>query len=155
MKFAKYIIAFAMFTLFAGCSAGLEPLGNKLTGKVIYRGEWMPADSIKDLRVVAFKNYPPGDIINEVITGQAIFSESLLPYFADSAYFSIEIPETPVTYKYIAVARQYGSLFEWVAMGVYTNDYQTFEPLPVTISSGEVENINIIVDFANTPPQPF
>lgn len=140
------------------CQAGLEPIGSQkavIKGVVHFKNDFPHDSTIKDMRVVAFKSYPPADIINEVLSGEAIFSASLLPISTDSAAFSINIENFPVKFKYIAVARQYGTLFEWDAIGVYTDDYIEFTPLEVYISKNQDYKVDITVDFNNRPPQPF
>ncbi len=152
----KYIYILIISLILTSCDGGLEPMPKStIRGVVLYQNEWLPDSTIKDIRVVAFKNFPPNDIITEVLSGEAVFSEPLTPFFTDSASFIIEIPDAPVMYNYIAVARQYGSLFEWDAIGVYTDDYIDFTPKSLFIQKHSTETINIKVDFNNYPPQPF
>jgi hypothetical protein len=60
-----------------------------------------------------------------------------------------------MTLQYFAIAQQTSSdLNDQTIVGVYT-DKPNFDPLPITIRSGDTVNIRIIVDFKNIPPQPF
>ena len=153
----KILLLLSFFAVIA-CQAGLEPIGSDkgiIKGKVYFHNDWLADSLVKDVRVVAFKNYPPADIITEVISGQAVFSETLVPLFSDSAAFSIEFDDVPVKINYIVVARQYGSLFEWDAIGVYSDDSIEFTPKSIYIDKKSFHDIIINVDFNNPPPQPF
>jgi len=152
----KLLYILIISILIYSCDGGLEPLPKSMIiGTVYYHNDWLPDSSIKDLRVVAFKNYPPNDILTEVLSGEAVFSESLLPFFTDSSTFSIDVPDAPINYNYIAIARQYGSLFDWDAIGVFTDDYINFTPKSLYIDKHSFKRISIVVDFKNYPPQPF
>ena len=51
-----------MSLFLAGCDHGLAPPSENqrtaISGTITYQN-WPPADSLKDLRLVAFKEYPP------------------------------------------------------------------------------------------------
>lgn len=155
-------IFFAPFLLFLlSCDHGLKPSEVGATtyeepgfgGTVYFKGTW--PDTVYDLRVVAFRNYPPSDIINEVLGGKAKFSQSL-PKKVDSTKY--EVLADTGKWEYIAVALQYGpNIFsDWKAIGVYdTTEYDTI-PTPIYIPYGKfIRGINITCDFDNPPPQPF
>lgn len=153
----KYI--YILLTIvFMGCSGGLEPPKTSfLSGTITYvNGEsgWFGADSVKDVRVIAFKNFPPADFIGEVLSGEAYFTESL-PIFVDSSSFSIEINDAPIDLLYISVVLNYGSLFEWMPIGVYTRSGNNSEHSNLLIESDKIYNIEIDVDFNNLPPNPI
>ncbi|MBZ0243968.1 MAG: hypothetical protein K8F24_12175, partial [Bacteroidales bacterium] len=121
----KYLYILIIYSIiFVGCNEGLAPpeLSEKTTvkGIVFYKdGEanWPPADSIKDLRVAAFKDYPPKDIINEILSGNAYFTAESLPINASSSTFSLDIYDAPTEINYVAVAQNYGGIMEWRALG--------------------------------------
>lgn len=151
--------------LFQACDHGLKPDGidanqrSGISGYIQYQN-WPPADSLKDLRLVIFKKFPPQDILGEVISGNAIvypgLNESNLPYFVDTTIFSVDLD--PGTYEYVVVAMQYGANIstDWLAVGQY--DTVMADPFPTTISvrPGTIlKEINIDVDFHNLPIQPF
>jgi len=154
MKRKKYLIL--LMFLFLSCQEGLAP-----TEKAIIKGkisfvENLPPDSlIKDLRVVAFNDYPPKDIVSEVLTGNAIFTESLLPIRNNQCDYLIEIDKLPATISYLVVARQYGTLFEWDVVGIYSNDTINYTPEKIFFSKPTTINIDFIVDFSKKLPQPF
>jgi hypothetical protein len=129
-------------------------------GAIWYSGKWPPSDSLKDLRIVAFRDFPPKDIVSEVLSGNAEvyppLGSSSLPFGVDSTNYSFFVPAG--TYEYIAVAQQYGpNVFaDWKAVGVYTMDPYSATPATVVVPSGPfVWGIDLIVDFDHPPPQPF
>lgn len=158
----KYIYFSAILIIFTSCNEGLAPPESNdkttITGIIRYIGsetDWPPADSIKDLRVVAFKNYPPKDIFSEVTSGNAYFTMQKLPYHVSSSTFSLDIPDAPIDIKYLVAAQQYGSILEWRAIGVYTLSGDKTSPTPINVKKGKTYIADIIVDFKDLPPQPF
>jgi len=155
---------FLILPILYSCQEGLEPPPTEdrsyIGGKITFIGgndSWPSADSVHAVRVVAFKDYPPKDILTELLTGNAYFTMESLPFFVDTASFSIEIPETPVVFEYIAVALQYtNELTSQLAIGVYTLSGDKLQPSPVELNKGQrITNIDIEVDFNDLPPQPF
>ena len=152
-----------------GCGDhGLEPapLIEPGFGGVIFYVNWPPLDSLKDLRLVAFREFPPQNIFAEVINGRAyVFPRieesqlrvrALLPYFVDSTSYDFRVP--PGRYAYIAVAQQYGdSLFrDWRAVGQYDLDSDLTIPSELEVSDNTfVSNVDILVDFSDPPPTPI
>lgn len=142
------------------CDGGLKPEPKpSISGSISFEQNvpWPPADSMKDLRVVAFRTFPLADstgIIDMILSGDAVFSESLDMYTDTASYF-IELGSIPDTMKYIAVAQQYGSLFEWRAVGVYTETGDNTQNSMLIIDDNINYMIDIHVDFNNLPPQPF
>lgn len=158
-KFTQLIFVPILLFLLWNCDSGLKPEPDKtsfLRGKITFvdsYNNWLAADSIKDLRVVAFKNFPPSNVLEEVLTGRAYFTMESIPTFVDSANFYIEIKDAPVTLNYIAVAQQYGGLMDWRVVGLYSKIKDSAATL--NIEQGKTYNIEIKVDFKNLPPQPF
>ncbi|MDQ1264922.1 MAG: hypothetical protein QG635_71 [Bacteroidota bacterium] len=150
-----------------GCDGGLSPSEpvEGVTGKSYLNGtlhfiggkdSWPPVDSIFALRVVAFKQYPPGNIIDEIINNRAYFNIESLELFVDSVNFSLVIADAPVELKYIAVAWQYKDTITYQkAAGVFASFNDRENPTPLSIKPGKSYNISIDVDFNNLPPQPF
>jgi len=151
----KIIFVLLIFIL-VSCQEGLEPISKaNIQGKIRIVGE-LPADSlIKDLRVVAFQKYPPQDIVTEVLTGRAIFTESLLPIKNKECNYMLEIENYPITFEYFVVARQWGTLFEWDVVAIYTKDTVNYTPEKLVINKPLSINIDFIVDFSKKLPQPF
>lgn len=162
--FLKILTSLFFLILIASCQEGLQPPPAEqksfIGGQITFVGgsdNWPSDDSVLAVRVVAFKDYPPKDIMTELLSGNAYFTMESLPLFVDTASFSIEIPETPVVFEYIAVALQYTEeLTSQLAIGVYTLSGNKSEPSPVQLQTGEKRNdIDIEVDFDDLPPQPF
>ncbi len=161
MKFFLQLYIIFAFIL-CSCNEGLAPpppiAKSFINGMITYKNgqdKWPPIDSVKDIRVVAFKNYPPKNIIAEITNGDAFFTESM-PKFVDTSSYSIEFTKPPIYVKYLVVAQQTGSFMEWRAIGVYTLSGDVSKPDSIYVSPGKViNNININVDFDNLPPQPF
>jgi hypothetical protein len=151
----------------SGCDQGLAPpLETKISGVVVFRGgqsAWPAQDSLVDLRVVFFQDYPPSNLIGDVLGGKAIFTSSLLntsaPGGYDSARFEIIVPDpVPAQFRYVAVAQQFGSniFSDWRAVGVFAPFDRRDTPTAIPLSTGsQIENIRIVVDFNDLPPQPF
>lgn len=158
----KIFLIFFLLLSLSSCDHGLKPpeTGTQIYeepgfgGTVYFKGTW--PDTVYDLRVVAFRNYPPSNIINEVLEGKAKFSQQSLPRRVDSTKY--EVLADTGKWEYIVVALQYGSniFSDWKAIGVYdTTEYDTI-PTPIYIPYGKfIRGINITCDFDNPPPQPF
>jgi hypothetical protein len=159
-------ISFSVISLFflISCDGGLSPnpviQKSYITGTIYYKNgasAWPPKDSVFEVRVIAFKNYPPGNILTEIINKNAYFTMDTLRLFVDSNKYKIEVPEIPVTLKYIVAAIRYdSSILHWKAIGVYTKTGDVNSPAQLDFPTPKsFENININVDFQNLPPQPF
>jgi hypothetical protein len=140
----------------SACDHGLAPpsvIKPGFGGRIAYRGSWPPADSIKILAVVAFRHYPPSDIVGEVLRGEAVFDTALARNVDVQDY---QIFTDPATFEYVIVAQQYGPniLLDWRIIGVYTDNPETFQPKSVQVQKETfVTNVNITVDFNHPPPQ--
>ncbi|MFP4528652.1 MAG: hypothetical protein ACLFQX_08895 [Candidatus Kapaibacterium sp.] len=159
--YRQILIAAIIALALAGCGEGLAPTADD--GRTAFGGTirfiphdgWPPPDSVMDVRVIAFKKFPPEDIIQAVLSGDAYFVQNSIQYGVDSANYEIEIEEPPETLEYIAVALQFGGIYDWRAIGVYSS-HDDFAPDSLHLEAGEVRmDINITVDFNNPPPQPF
>lgn len=135
-------------------------------GGVIHYTNWPPLDSLKDLRLIAFREFPPQNIIADVVSGRAyVFPRinepsdrvrALLPYFVDSTFYAFHAP--PGRYAYVVVAQQFGdSLFkDWRAVGQYDLDSDLTIPTELDVSDNSFRTgIDIRVDFWNPPPNPL
>lgn len=162
MNKIRLYIFFLLLIFSIACDEGLQPsppiAKSYLSGLITYiqgKDKWPPADSVIDIRVVAFKNYPPKNILEEITKGEAFFTNSL-PFFVDTSSFFLEIPKPPITLKYIVVAQQYASLLDWRVVGVWTLSGDYTKPSSIDVEPGaSYPGLNINVDFENLPPQPF
>ncbi|MCX7736396.1 MAG: hypothetical protein N2319_06750 [Candidatus Kapabacteria bacterium] len=163
----KIILTYILLIfIFSSCDMGLAPKEptkkSFISGIITYKGgtnNWPPPDSVLEIRLVAFKNYPLSDsssILRELTEGNAYFTLDTLPRFVEKANYSLEITDPPALLKYIAVAQRYGNLFQWRVIGVYSETGDNTKPSSVMVNPGDsLKNINIEVDFLNLPPQPF
>lgn len=164
--FARVVLLLIMaLASLSGCDGGLDPAMTAsqkaiFGGTVHYVGgasSFPPQDSVRFLTVVGFKEIPRDtNIVNTISTGDAYFLTTSLPYGKDSSY-TIEVPKTPVTLKYVCVAQQYGPNFfsDWRVVGIYSTTGD-FTPTSLQLISGQIRNtVNIDVDFTKLPPQPF
>ena len=136
-----------------------------MTGSISYLNwpppDSPPPDSLIDLRLVVFKNYPPDSILLEVLTGNAIVYPALaatsgLPMYVSMTAFEIELD--PGTYDYVVVAQRFGPnvTADWRAVGQYDTMLSDSLPTAISIIQGKLlKEINIVVDFNHLPPQPF
>jgi hypothetical protein len=160
-------LAFCGLLSLSACDNGLSPL-NEPSGfaGTIHFSNWPPADSVLDLRLVAFENFPndSSGILVALVTGKAVFypaGGSGLPPFTDAIAYQFTTQGTSLQvkeYAYVAVALQYGPniLNDWKPVGVYTNSPDTFDPAPVRVLLHRVTGeININVDFHHLPPKPW
>ncbi|MDH3251614.1 MAG: hypothetical protein OEM41_02415, partial [Ignavibacteria bacterium] len=66
-----------------------------MTGLVTYRN-WPSPDSLRDLRIVAFRSFPPVDIVTEVLQSRAVVypplgDTALVPFFVDSLRYKFTL----------------------------------------------------------------
>ncbi len=153
--------------MLAGCNRGLAPLQTSpavqpgFGGTIHFVSVWPQADSVQDLRVVAFYDYPPGNIFTEVTSGKAKvyppIGSSGLSKFVDSLSYKFTL-DSAGTFQYVVVAMQYGSnvLKDWKVVGAYGYSHGAGYPEPVTVPPDSfVNGIDLEVDFKNTPPTPL
>ncbi|MFN0157889.1 MAG: hypothetical protein ACKVRP_07440 [Bacteroidota bacterium] len=153
--------------LFVSCNEGLSPssttpptpTGN-VSGVVRFTN-WDSAGTVVDIRLVLFRNFPPNDIVGEVIGGQAVVypvlgAGALVPFGADSIQYNLELAVG--TYQYVAIAQQFGpnNLADWRAVGQYDLDTNLTVPTSIVITVDDTTSgIDVNVDFDNLPPPPF
>jgi hypothetical protein len=158
MNARKVRLVFFLLLALSACDHGLEPppaTKPGFGGRISYVGNWPPADSLVRLALVAFKDYPPTDIVDDVLSGRAVYDTALARNvdFQDYQFFT-----DPATFKYVVVAQQYGSnLFsDWRVIGVYSDNPSQGTPKSVVVSPETfVSGIDITVDFDHPPPQFF
>jgi hypothetical protein len=156
------LICLLLVLLFIACQEGLDPTIRReslVRGDLIVvsgRNSWPNSDSAIELRVVGFQNFPPPDLLTEIVSGKAFISDSL-PRFFDTIRYSLKIDNPPVEINYLVAALRYGTIFQWKVVGVYS-DEMTFErqPKKLFVPKGvTIENVKILIDFYNLPKQPF
>ena len=152
-------VAVTLVFFAASCDHGLSPEMGRVgfDGTVTEISPEAPGDSLFNLRVVAVRTFPPGEILAEYLNGTLIFSDALILHEQQQTY-RIEATELKGSFEYVAVAQQYGpNPFEdWRVVGVYSVSGNSSLPSTVDVGSGTyLRGIDIRVDFLNLPPQPF
>src|SRR5512141_100124 len=137
-----------LFFSYSGCDKGLEPpTGESGFSGVIRFKNWPSADSVREIRLVAFEEYPSDSsgILLTLLSGRgALYPPDLsakgsLPKFVDSVAYTFNtkngINLQVQLYAYVVVAQQYGpNVFtDWRPAGVYTTRPNSFDPAPVRV----------------------
>lgn len=150
MKRHIFFLSALLFFL-SGCLESLAPEPEDpnptgtIYGRVTYKGDWPPASQLNDIRFVAMRFVPQrvDDIFSALLTGELVSSAGLRRN-VDVDTFSIkDVPNG--RYVYNGVARQFGGLIDWDALGVLNG--------VINIQGNEVF-VDIQVDFDNLPPFP-
>lgn len=154
---------YLLLLLIAGCDEGLRPqvvvTNGQMSGLITFV-HWDSAGTVEDIRIVAFRVFPPANVVEEVLQGRAVVypplgAGALVETGADSIRYVVTLP--PGTYPYVVVAQQFGPevLTDWRAVGQFDLDTNLVEPSPVVIRAGETTpDVDIRVDFATPPPPP-
>ena len=166
IEIVSYIFLGIIFAfLFLHCDKGLSPDDVKSRSGIsgtVYFQNWPSLDSLLDIRLIAFKNFPPDSILDEVLSKRAIvypdfFTDTTkLPFFVDSLNYTMFLD--PGIYEYIVFAQRYGEdLYEdWWAVGQYDTTLQDPLPTPVNVPYNQIlDSIFIYVDFDSLPTTPF
>jgi hypothetical protein len=150
----------------AGCSEqGLNPDTFKdpgFSGTISFESAIPPADSLRDLRVVAVPYYPIDTVfqtlILKIIEGTIPFGENISTKASSGTTMRYEMQVKPQAYPYVAVVQQFGAdvFSQWKVVAVFGLNKTVTVPASVLVEDGKVtQNINFTVDFYNLPPQPF
>lgn len=154
--------------IFFSCNGGVEPTPpliepTAFSGKVIFKGNW--PEGIKRTHLVAFKNplltsadfFPPNlsIIMDSIAYGTREYSYNSI----DNNFYKGSSLESG-NYSYVVVAQSKTenlSLLrsDWTVAGVYYAGIDTTTPGVLKIVKDRMtQDINIICDFNNPPPQP-
>jgi hypothetical protein len=164
----RFARALVVVFIFSACDTGLAPLNEPSGFRGVVRFQnWPPADSVREIRIVAFEQYPTDSagILASLIAGTAAVYPELeqrLPRFVDTLGYEFTTKKglnlRVTNYNYIIVAQQYGpNVFtDWKPAGVYATRPDSFEPAPLRILLHRITpNVDINVDFNNPPPRPW
>ncbi len=170
---AALFTALVLFS--AGCDKGLGPpdAPSSFSGVIRFK-HWPSADSVQELRLIAFPSYPndSASILLDLLYGYAIvypqigkpnllLDTTFHVLFADSLRYTFSTDGTTLkvgVYNYVALAWRYGpNVFsDWRPAGVYTTGPGPFDPAPVRVLlHRDVTGIDMTADFANPPPKPW
>ncbi len=155
--------------LLVSCNEGLEPAfvsSTQQTGSAYIKGTliikngisgWNDSkDSVYAVRVAAFVDNPPSNIVQSLLSGTAYLSSDSIELFTDSSTFIVEIPDPPKTIRYLGAALQYkkNDIFAQRVIGLYTPSGDVNLPGIVELKPRDTAIVRIMIDFANLPPQP-
>jgi hypothetical protein len=162
------IILLLLIFFISTCDHGLSPPPEEagkpsgICGTIRYLN-WPPADSLFDLRLIIFPDYPPENIISEIASGNAVVYPPIsdtthLPFLKDTTSYSVKL--SPGIYEYIVIAQQHSMpkfvQENWRVVGQYDTSLSDPEPTAVTVMEDSImHSIDINVDFENIPLQPF
>jgi hypothetical protein len=153
--------------LYSGCDqSGLNPDEYQepgFSGTITFIGTIPPADSIRDLRIVAVPYYPVdttfAELFDKIVNKGIIpFSESFSGNVAPSTTVAYAMNVKPQAYRYVAVVQMYGINFlnDWKVVSVFGYSPSDPNPKTVTVSDGiQTKGVNFVVDFYSLPTQPF
>jgi len=158
----------ALLLLCPACDSELGPLqgASGFSGTVTFRN-WPSADSVYDMRIVAFETYPSDSagILATLLAGHGAVYPAIgtkFPAFIDSLPYTFSTTDGTnlqiKNYEYVIVAQQFGAnvLADWRPVGVYPVAPGSFIPAPVRVILHHViPGIDIHVDFQNPPPKPW
>ena len=163
----KLILGISICTLLigAGCNEGLNPdsaVVEGFGGTITYISKIPPADSLRDLRVVAVPYYPIdttfSSILLKVTQGIISYSPATIAAGDSGTVNHYQMVVKPGTYNYVAVVQQYGSdvFTQWKVVSVYGATHGTTAHAVVVVNNNTfIDHINFVVDFYHLPPQPF
>lgn len=174
-RYGQLMAALAITLVIAiSCDGGLRPPEippvTSISGTVRYVGgkaSWPRRDSVWTVRVVGFKQFPPQDLIGDLLQGRAFFTpaalqlDSTLQLFSDSARYSLVFGDSiPTSIKYLCVAMLIDTTRllttqGWRVIGVYNTNGNQAQPATIAITPGKDHRADMTVDFKNPPPQPF
>jgi len=162
------VMTAGLLAFVAGCNEELGPVDSPsgFGGTIRFR-HWPVADSLHDMRIVAFVSYPSDSagILPALLAGQGAVYPAIgtkFPTMIDSLPYQFTTANGTNlqlgTYAYVIVAQQYGPnvLADWRPVGVYAVAPGSFAPAPVRVILHHVQgNIDMDVDFTNPPPKPW
>lgn len=166
----KKVIAIILLAyILISCDKGIEPYpepvdpeNTGIAGTVTFLGNW--PSGIARTHIVLFKNqiqteadfFPPNlsYVSNEIDSGTVSLE------YDSRTNNLLDVNIAPGTYRYIVVAQSTKDALsldrkDWFVVGVFYAPNDNSKPGSIIINEGRVtENVDIICDFDNPPPQP-
>ena len=167
-RIMKVIITILIVISFFSCDKGIAPKEDTeargFSGTITFIGDW-PA-GVRRTHIVLFKNPLNGADDFNIFNLKYVSAE--IPNGSETyTYNTTEtavIPESGYLdagdYSYLAVGQSETLELslnrpDWFVAGLYFAEGSSTQPGTVTVSEGIIlENVNIICDFDNPPPQP-
>ena len=162
------LLPIVLLFILISCDQGIEPKPisepTGFSGEITFIGNW--PGGIQRTHIVAFKNPLLSEsdfsvfnlkyVSEEIPNGTQVYNYSTL----DSSIIPEEGFLNPGEYSYIAVAQSKSvevslNRADWFVAGLYYSPNDSTNPGKIIITEGEIlENIRILCDFNNPPPQP-
>lgn len=168
MKHIRRVFLFLiLLVMLNSCDKGIEPADqvgpSGFGGTVTFKGNW--PEGITRTHLVVFKSEVK--TVSDFFLPNLSFVIDSIPNGAKSfTYNSIDNPFStiftfsPGSYSYVVVAQQKTKLItferkDWFVVGVYCINGDQTKPKTILVMPGKITNdVNILVDFGNPPPQP-
>ncbi|MFN3305848.1 MAG: hypothetical protein ACK42Z_01540 [Candidatus Kapaibacteriota bacterium] len=156
----KFSFIFLLIALLFSCQGGVTPNdGDResfVSGLIIVtsgKSSWPKEDSCKELRVLVVPEYPPYNILADILVGRAYLSDTL-SRFIDTIPFLVKIQRTPMPKAFILASIRYGTILQQRMIGFYKKNPNSKIPDSIFINKGvRLNDLNIYVDFNNLPEQ--
>lgn len=154
------ILFILLVGLIISCQGGVTPNdGDResfVSGRIIItsgRSSWPSEDSCKEVRVIVVPEYPPYNIIADILEGRAYLSDTL-PRYLDTIHYVVKIQRTPMPKAFILASMRYGTIVQQRMIGFYTKIPNSLVPDSLFIEKGiYLKDLNIFVDYYNLPQQ--
>jgi hypothetical protein len=162
------LLPIILLFLFISCDQGIEPKPisepTGFSGEVTFIGDW--PIGIQRTHIVVFKNPLLSESDFNVFNLKYVSAEipNGTQFYTYSTLDSSIVPEegylNPGEYSYIAVAQSKSeevslNRSDWFVSGLYFSPGDSTKPGKIIITEGTIlENIQIVCDFDNPPPQP-
>lgn len=166
----KFLLYIFIGLIFISCGKGLSPSspdeevlsGTGFSGTITFEGSW--DDSIKWTVFILFKDSLKSE--SDFIITNFKYVSSPIPFGVNSYSFNTLTDSsalnliTPGEYDYLCVAQSKVEMLSlsrdaWFIAGIYAKESLPSEARKLQITDGLlVEDVNILCDFDNPPPQP-
>jgi len=157
-----FLLTFSLISCDKGLSPDLADPETGFGGKITFTGTWDP--EITQTHIVAFKD--PLLTESDFNVFNLIFVSVLIPWSSVTYDYSTNDESSllsiiePGDISYIAVAQSLKDTItlnreDWIVVGLYYSKEDSTNPGLLTIPEATfVDNINVLCDFDNPPPQP-
>lgn len=151
-----FVLLFSLFSCQEGISPNDGAKESYVSGKLIVISginSWPSEDSARELRVLVVPQYPPYNILSDILEGRAYLSDTL-PRFKDTINYIVKIQKTPMPEAYILASLRYGTIVQQRLIGFYKKIIENKIPDKLFIGKGiNLKNLDIYIDFYNLPEQ--
>ncbi|ROL58273.1 hypothetical protein D9V84_00650 [Bacteroidetes/Chlorobi group bacterium Naka2016] len=156
----RFFTFFLIALIFIACQEGVSPADGEresfVSGKLIVisgKTSWPSPDSAKELRIIVVPEYPPYNILADILEGRAFLSDTL-PRFINTIPYQVKIQKTPMESAYILASLRFGTIIQQRMIGFYKKNLESKIPDKLYIDKGVyLKDLDIFIDFYNLPEQ--